>query len=606
MHPFSFSTSVRVAFLLAVTLLAPGLVSGRAQSPAAGKQIILLAGQSTGGILGASSNGTQTVILDKSSAANFPKAEDARIEWKLPAVLSAGWWKIIVESSLSGMQYANRNLEIGFISAQKPAVNIDGNITLTAGTPQRFECWIYSSAPVEGVMLRPLSDLWRHNSTWPVTRVTIEHVTPLALTPRDAVTLSLTVAADGSVELPLPLPAGNYSVSLGAKKPGATLVTSADKRTIDLPFSFDRWQRPRTSYFYSGSSVQEINLQRDKTDTAFKTVMLKHTAARTYEPILVTGLPVPVVDEKRTQSAPLVMLGSALTGELPAFTLLPRGLRTAVLTTWDDGAEHDLRCAEILNKHGYRPSFFMNYHSKAMEFLDKLEALNVEIGSHCYTHPWLYMLPPQRAAEECLSMRIALEQKLGHPVISMAYPNGYFPSLDADGDYVLRAVKAAGLWSARTTNTRAGRVDDYPDLAAMDTDGFFGFAKELTAQWEKTRQIEGGVFYFWGHSWQIGKTDEQWQKFDDFVAQFARQPDAWYASQGEFSLWLWSRKNVKITAAQKTSSKTVVTLSRPWLHPYLSSRCPLTLAVPAGVEKVLWQGKEIPVANGRVELPWIQ
>lgn len=275
-----------------------------------------------------------------------------------------------------------------------------------------------------------------------------------------------------------------------------------------------------------------------------------------------------------------------------------------MLTSWDDGKSEDLRCAEIFGKHGYRPSFFLNHNSNAMEFLDKLEALNVEIGSHCYTHPSLYSLPPARAAEECLAMRVALEQKLGHPVISMGYPNGYFPAMDADGDYVLRAVKAAGIWSARTTNTRAGRIDDYPDLAAMDTDGFFGFAKELQAQWNKTRETEGGVFYFWGHSWQIGKTEEHWNKFDAFVAQFARQPDVWYASQGELALWRWSRENVKITAGQQGSSRRVVTLARPWLHPYLSVRCPITLKVPAGVTKVLWRDTEIPVTDGRVEFAW--
>lgn len=598
-----FNPSVRAALLFAVTLLAPALVPVRAQSPAEGQKIVLLAEESTGGVIGGA-DGKKTVVLDKSSVATFPKIDDARIEWKLPAALPAGWFKLTVESTLSGTQYANRNLEIGLVSPQRPSVNIESNITLKAGTPQRFECWIYSSEPSEGVALRAASDLWRYNSTWPVTRVTVEQARPSALTPQDAVALNLAVRADGSVDLPLPLPAGNYAVSLGAKKPGATVVTGEDQRVIELPFAFDRWQRPRTSYFHAGSRVQQLRLSRDKTDAAFKTITLKHLVARAYEPLPVTGKPLTVVDEKRVESAPLVMLGSGLAGELPAFTLLPRGLKTAVLTTWDDGKPEDLRCAEILNKHGYRPSFFMNNNSPAMQFLDKLEALNVEVGSHCYNHPSLYTLPPERAAEECLAMRVVLEQKLGHPVVSMAYPYGYSPSLDAGGDYVVRAVKAAGIWSARTTNTRDGHVDSYPDLAAMDTDGFFGNARDLEARWTKVRAVEGGVFYFWGHSWQIGKTDEQWQKFDDFVAKFARQPDAWYASQGEFSLWLWSRKNVKISAGEKTSSKTVVMLTRPWLHPWLSARCPLTLAVPAGVEKVLWQGKEIPVTDGRVELPW--
>ena len=585
---------------LRVTVL---LLAFAGPSFAAGK-IVLLAEQSTGGKVAATASGAQTVVLDKSCTANFPKPTDARVEWKLPAALPAGWWRIVVESSLNGTQYSNRNIGVGFTTAQKPVVNVEANLTTVAGAPQRLECWIYSSSPVEGVMLQPAGDLWLYNSTWPVSRVTLEQTAPARLAPQDAVTFDLTVAPDGSVDLPLPLPAGNYSVSLAAKKPGTTVLVGEDKRPIELPFAFDRWKRPRTSYLHAGSPVQEITLRRDSSDTAFKSILLTHTVARDYTPHPVAGKPIVTVDATRTESGSLTLIGSGLGGELPAFTLLPRGLKTAVLTSWDDGKPEDLRCAEILSKHGYRPSFFLNHNSKAMEFLDKLEALNVEVGSHCYTHPSLYALPPARAAEECLAMRVLLEEKLGHPVISMGYPNGYFPSMDADGDYVLRAVKAAGIWSARTTNTQDGHIENYPDLAAMDTDGFFGFAKNLEAQWKKIREIEGGVFYFWGHSWQIGKTEEHWQKFDAFVAQFAGQADVWYASQGELALWRWSRENIKISAGQTTPSKTVVTLSRPWLHPYLSAQCPITLKVPAGVTKVIWRDREIPVANGLVEFAW--
>ena len=593
---------VRLTAAILLTIAAP---MSRGQAPtAANQKIVLLAEQSIGGNIIAASAGTKTVVLEKSCEAHFAKPADACIEWKLPVPIPAGWWHIVAESPLTGTQYSNRGVGIGLISAQKPSVNVEANIVLRDGAPQRFECWIYSSAPAEGIRIQPASDLWRYNRTWPVRQITLEQVTPARLTAQDAVTLDLAVAPDGSVPLPLTLPTGNYSLSLPAKKPGTAVIQGEDKRSIELPFPFDRWKRPQTSYFYMGLPLSQIALKRDKTDASLKTILLKHNASRSQTPLAVTGKPLVTVDSTRTESAPLVMLGSGLTGELPSFTLLPRGLKTTVLTTWDDGKPEDLRCAEILNKHGYRPSFFMNNNSPAMKFLDKLEALNVEVGSHCYNHPSLYAIPPERAAEECLAMRIVLEQALGHPVISMGYPFGYSPSLDVNGDYVLRAVKSAGIWSARTTNTRDGQVDTYTDLAAMDTNGFFGNARDLEAQWPKVRAVEGGVFYFWGHSWQIGKTDEQWKKFEDFVAQFAHQPDAWYASQGEFSLWVWARKNVKITSVEKSPAKTIVTLSRPWLHPYLAAQCPLTFTVPAGVTKVLWQSKEISVVDGRVELTW--
>ena len=179
----------------------------------------------------------------------------------------------------------------------------------------------------------------------------------------------------------------------------------------------------------------------------------------------------------------------------------------------------------------------------------------MEVGSHCYHHPSLYNIPPKDAAEECLEMRKVLEKTLQHPVISFGYPNGYRPAYDMDGDYLLRAVKAAGYWSGRTTDTAEETVESYRDLLAMNSNGFFGYAKELERDWAKTITKEGGVFYFWGHSWQIGKTDEQWQKFETFVAQFANQPNTWYASQGELSLWLWAHKNVKLDIVSKSPAK---------------------------------------------------
>ncbi|MBE7158046.1 MAG: polysaccharide deacetylase family protein, partial [Rhodospirillales bacterium] len=298
------------------------------------------------------------------------------------------------------------------------------------------------------------------------------------------------------------------------------------------------------------------------------------------------------------------MIGANLTGEAPALTLLPKGSKTAVVTTWDDGSPDDLRCAEILHKYGYHPSFFLNQGTAMMKSLDKLEALGIEIGAHGYHHVSLHAIPPSQAAEECAEIRRVLEKALKHPVISYAYPNGYTPAYDAQGDYVLRAVKAAGYWSGRTTHTKAETVDSYKDLVAMDTDGFFGNTRPLEAAWAAARAKNGGIFYFWGHSWQIGKTDEQWKQFDDFVAQFANQPDTWYASQGDLSLWIWARMNLQLTVESKGPGQVVVKLNRPWLHPYLSAKLPLSLAVPAGVQKVIWQGQEVPVTNGRVDVIW--
>jgi peptidoglycan/xylan/chitin deacetylase (PgdA/CDA1 family) len=471
-------------------------------------------------------------------------------------------------------------------------------------TAEKFEFWIYTAAPADGVHVQ---DVYGHFSiyrrTWPILRVTLQQAEPAALGPDDSITLELPVPKDGSVALPATLPPGLWSLTAAMKKEGMAICQCEDGRSVEGPFSFDKmWHKPFPVRFYLKSPLRKVNI---KTSQTFPALILENCKIRPSESIATDGPLMTTVDAARSQSAQLEMTGANLTGAAPTLPILTGGRRTAVLTSWDDGAEPDLRLAEILHRLGYRPTFFLNHNNPAMKFLDKLAALDVEIGSHCYHHPFLYLLLPERAKEECVEMRKLLEKELKHPVISFGYPNGYTPAYDAEGDYVLGAVRAAGYWSGRATSTGMETYDSIEEPLAMRSNGFFGDRKGLEKAWAETRAKEGGIFYFWGHSWQIGKTDEQWQDFEKFVAQFAHQPDTWYASVGELTLWLWARKNVQMAVAEKSPGKVTVTLTRPWLHPWLSAQCPLSLKVPPGVESVRWQGESVPIKNGLVELPWV-
>jgi len=571
-------------------------------------KVVLLAEQSSGGKVLTFGDNTKAVILDKScvNEADWQAVAKACIEWKLPTPLPKGWWHLTVEGNPQYRPWPNRNLGIELITPQRPSVNVEANYVGADKGPQKFECWIYSSSDLQGVRIQPGSDLWRWMGTWAVSKVTLEPSQPTALANNDAATLDLPVPTNGNVSLPMALPAGNWLAKATTTKPGQCSFEGEDKRPVQVPFTgADQWKRPQgqSLYFYMGSPFQKVNV---KTDAMFKTLELRHNVLRLQTPLTSDDQLITTVDPSKTESAQLEMIGTDLTGDAPAFAIMPMGRKIAVLTSWDDGKPEDLRCAEILHKYGYHPTFFLNNGTPAMGFLDKLEALNVEVGSHCYHHPSLYALPPQSALQECVEMRKVLEKALKHPVISFGYPNGYSPAFDAEGDYVLRAVKAAGYWSGRTTMTKQETVESITQPLAMRSDGFFGNSKDLERVWATTRTKEGGVFYFWGHSWQIGKTDEQWKTFETFVAQFARQPDAWYASQGELSLWLWARSNVQLVVTDRSPGKVVVKLTRPWLHPYLSAQCPISLKIPAGVKSVRWQGKDITVSDGVAELTWSQ
>lgn len=569
---------------------------------AAERKLTLTAEKATGGVVVTFADGAKGIALDKTCEAEGKKPV---IEWKLDQSLQPGWWRGTLEfGPREGDDRGWVNYHLGVVAAggREPMVDVMANFKFQekGSPPYRFEFWIYISEASPALRLVPVyDDLWRYKRTWPVTHISLESVTKPKLTEQDAVTADVVINNEGLAGLPEVLPAGNWSLRGAMTKAGAATIHLENGKTITAPFSFDRWRRPMTIWFYAEKAVWKTTF---KSSAMIRAAVLSHLAAKPAASLATEGQPITVVDPGKVESETLELIGAGLTGEGPVFPLIPHGKSFAVLTTWDDGAPPDLRLAELLRKHGFHGSFFMNQNSQVMKFLDKLEALGVEVGSHCYHHPSLYAIPPQQADEECIEMRKLLEAQLKHPVISMAYPNGYTPAFDTEGDYVLRSVRKAGFWSARTTLGAAETMDSIEDLLALKTDGFFGDRKGLERAFNDVQKREGGVFHFWGHSWQIGKTDEQWQSFESFISGFAGHPNAWYASQGELSLWMWARKNVKFEVTSKSAQKVHVTVTRPWLHPYLAKQCPMTVRLPAGVTKVLWRGRELPVANGMAEL----
>jgi len=97
------------------------------------------------------------------------------------------------------------------VSAQKPSVSVKRDFVFKGkDVPQQFEFWIYTSSPSESFRIQPQGDLWKWQSTWPVTQITLEHKEPPTLTDADAVTLELPVQPDGNIPLPKPMPTGSW------------------------------------------------------------------------------------------------------------------------------------------------------------------------------------------------------------------------------------------------------------------------------------------------------------------------------------------------------------------------------------------------------------
>ena len=148
--------------------------------------------------------------------------------------------------------------------------------------------------------------------------------------------------------------------------------------------------------------------------------------------------------------------------------------RTAVIT-FDDGYVDNLAACEELQKRAMRASWFIVSGSvgqppkwsadgrpagrlmNAAE-LRQLQEYGMEIGAHTVSHVRLTETDDTRLAQELSDSKTTLENLLGKPVSSFAYPYGSWDARCA------KAVQQAGYTAACTTRTGWALRDNNPYL----------------------------------------------------------------------------------------------------------------------------------------------
>jgi len=167
--------------------------------------------------------------------------------------------------------------------------------------------------------------------------------------------------------------------------------------------------------------------------------------------------------------------------------------RTAVIT-FDDGYIDNLAAYEELQKRGMRASWFVVTGSigqspkwpadgrppgrllNATE-LREMQACGMEIGSHTVSHMRLTEADDARLAQELTNSKAALEDLLGNPVGSFAYPYGAWDARCA------AVVKQAGYSAACTTRTgwalRDNDLFQIRRLTIFNVDRLSAFTRKL-------------------------------------------------------------------------------------------------------------------------------
>jgi len=195
---------------------------------------------------------------------------------------------------------------------------------------------------------------------------------------------------------------------------------------------------------------------------------------------------------------------------------------------WDDGVTDDIRLIEILRRHGARASFNLNAAThkavreggskrgdRLVQRLARGELVSVYEGflvaNHTLTHPKLTQIAPEEARREIREGRDALEQIFGYDVKGFAYPYGDF------NEEVAQMVREAGHCYARTCQTVQGALPIETPMVQPTHCHFLA-----VDFWDKFEAVcaADGVFYFWGHSYELD-TEDHWSAFEEKIRRLS-------------------------------------------------------------------------------------
>ncbi len=145
----------------------------------------------------------------------------------------------------------------------------------------------------------------------------------------------------------------------------------------------------------------------------------------------------------------------------------------SIIITFDDGFADFLTVAlPVLQRYDlvatlYVPTAFVGATSRWMdsqgegtrplltwEQLRLLPTHGIECGAHSHTHPQLDLLSLEQATHEIVSSKHLLEEQLGIPVTSFAYPHGYSTRA------IQRVVRQAGYTSACAVGYEMANIND--------------------------------------------------------------------------------------------------------------------------------------------------
>lgn len=245
-----------------------------------------------------------------------------------------------------------------------------------------------------------------------------------------------------------------------------------------------------------------------------------------------------------------VRLRDESAAEAASVALLPLygGADWAISSRWDDNIYTDLKMRDVLEKHGYRGTFYLNgrdtpYYGPTYDLVEPRDAASIDrrllaggntIGGHSWTHAFVPYCNRRRIFEELLRVRVDREASSDSPVVSYAFSFTRKRN-DLEGlssrDDIVEAVRRSGYHHVANGTFRK---DHDPGLSVSwllphdgrEIDEAF---EKLLADREKQRTDPNITFNM--HVWYV--TPAAWDKFEGQLLKYGRRPGWWYCNQNE-------------------------------------------------------------------------
>ncbi|MFA7232267.1 MAG: polysaccharide deacetylase family protein [Victivallaceae bacterium] len=214
-----------------------------------------------------------------------------------------------------------------------------------------------------------------------------------------------------------------------------------------------------------------------------------------------------------------------------------------VVQCWDDGVINDLRLAEMLRKYNAKATFNLNpglhaenrqdahwtpkgysrwshkgYRSGKLGKNELFEAYSgFQVASHCMKHEVAGTVPDAEFIQSAVDARKFLEDLFQQECRGFAWPCGRYTPSTAD------ALRDAGFAYGRTTEN-TGRVTAYEHPMILHSSCHFQ-DNTFYDRYKQAKETDG-VFYFWGHSYEMLDSPGMWEQFEYKLQYISEDSDA--------------------------------------------------------------------------------